>query len=161
MSCCSGCPTRCEADHSGAAGAGSLVLEFAVLSRLTGDPRFEVRDVSPLTRSSWRVLADFMQQAAHNAYMAIWNKRSEHDLIGNGIGVSHGQWLQPGFSGIGAGIDSFYEYGMKAAILLGKLPGLFSESHELTSQVMMNIWMCFRIRTLRCKVISGPKTASS
>jgi len=27
---------------SGAAGAGSLILEFAVLSRLTGDTRFEV-----------------------------------------------------------------------------------------------------------------------
>jgi mannosidase alpha-like ER degradation enhancer 1 len=53
--------------------------------------------------------------------MAIWNKRSEHDLIGNSIGVSHGQWLQPGFSGVGAGIDSFFEYGMKAAILLGSL----------------------------------------
>ena len=26
----------------GAAGAGSLILEFAVLSRLTGDARFEV-----------------------------------------------------------------------------------------------------------------------
>jgi hypothetical protein len=26
----------------GAAGAGSLVLEFSVLSRLTGDSRFEV-----------------------------------------------------------------------------------------------------------------------
>ena len=54
------------------------------------------------------------------AYMAIWNKRSEHDLVGNGIGVSHGQWLQPGFSGVGAGIDSFFEYGMKAAILLSE-----------------------------------------
>lgn len=52
--------------------------------------------------------------------MAIWNKRSEHDLVGNGIGVSHGQWLQPGFSGVGAGIDSFFEYGMKAAILLSE-----------------------------------------
>ena len=27
---------------SGAAGAGSLILEFALLSRLTGDERFEV-----------------------------------------------------------------------------------------------------------------------
>jgi hypothetical protein len=27
---------------TGAAGAGSLILEFAVLSRLTGDDRFEV-----------------------------------------------------------------------------------------------------------------------
>lgn len=34
---------RCEALlMTGAAGAGSLILEFAVLSRLTGDERFEV-----------------------------------------------------------------------------------------------------------------------
>jgi hypothetical protein len=30
----------------GAAGAGSLVLEFSVLSRLTGDSRFEVCQLS-------------------------------------------------------------------------------------------------------------------
>lgn len=104
----------------GAAGAGSLVLEFTVLSRLTGDKRFEVsstrRAISALT----------VQTVAHLAYMGLWNKRSEHDLIGNGIGVSHGQWLQPGFSGVGAGIDSFFEYGMKAAILLGKFPRIGS-----------------------------------
>jgi hypothetical protein len=33
-------------DAVGAAGAGSLVLEFTVLSRLTGDQRFEVNTVS-------------------------------------------------------------------------------------------------------------------
>lgn len=60
--------------------------------------------------------------------MTIWNKRSEHDLIGNGIGVNHGQWLQPAFSGVGAGIDSFYEYGMKAAILLGKVRELMKSA---------------------------------
>ena len=91
-------------------------MEFTVLSRLTGDSRFEVSLVVP----NGDIYTD-QQQAAHLAYMAIWNKRSEHDLIGNGIGVSHGQWLQPGFSGVGAGIDSFFEYGMKAAILLSEL----------------------------------------
>lgn len=35
-------------DAVGAAGAGSLVLEFTVLSRLTGDQRFEVNTVSTL-----------------------------------------------------------------------------------------------------------------
>jgi mannosidase alpha-like ER degradation enhancer 1 len=36
----------------GAAGAGSLVLEFSVLSRLTGDSRFEVCQLLPLIRTS-------------------------------------------------------------------------------------------------------------
>ncbi|WVR03311.1 hypothetical protein IAU60_000302 [Kwoniella sp. DSM 27419] len=81
-----------------AAGAGSLVLEFSLLSRLTGDNRFET--------------------LAHNAFMAIWNRRTEHNLVGNTIGATHGQWLAPGMTGVGAGIDSFYEYAIKAGIML-------------------------------------------
>ncbi|WVF66261.1 hypothetical protein IAT40_001001 [Kwoniella sp. CBS 6097] len=79
------------------AGAGSLLLEFALLSRLTGDDRFET--------------------LAHNAYMAIWNRRTAQNLLGNTIGT-HGHWLSPGFSGVGAGMDSFFEYGIKAGIML-------------------------------------------
>ncbi|OCF41757.1 hypothetical protein I317_04461 [Kwoniella heveanensis CBS 569] len=79
------------------AGAGSLLLEFALLSRLTGDDRFE--------------------SLAHNAYMAIWNRRTQQNLLGNTIGT-HGHWLPPGFSGVGAGMDSFFEYGIKAGIML-------------------------------------------
>ncbi|WVQ93882.1 hypothetical protein IAU59_000960 [Kwoniella sp. CBS 9459] len=79
------------------AGAGSLLLEFALLSRLTGDDRFET--------------------LAHNAYIAIWNRRTQQNLLGNTIGT-HGHWLSPGFSGVGAGMDSFFEYGIKAGIML-------------------------------------------
>jgi hypothetical protein len=55
---------------SGTAGAGSLILEFATLSRLTGDPRFE--------------------KAAYKAFFAIWNRRSEIGLVGNTINARTG-----------------------------------------------------------------------
>ncbi|EKD01431.1 hypothetical protein A1Q2_04273 [Trichosporon asahii var. asahii CBS 8904] len=78
--------------------AGSLVLEFALLSRLTGDKRFE--------------------SLAHRAFMGLWNRRSDEDLLGNGISVANGQWLAPLVSGVQAGIDSYFEYALKAAIML-------------------------------------------
>ncbi|ODN96946.1 hypothetical protein I350_07921 [Cryptococcus amylolentus CBS 6273] len=80
------------------AGAGSLILEFALLSRLTGDDRYE--------------------KHAYKAYTSLWNRRSDHNLLGNGITATLGQWLQPGLSGVGAGMDSYYEYGIKAGIML-------------------------------------------
>jgi ER degradation enhancer, mannosidase alpha-like 1 len=55
---------------SGTAGAGSLILEFATLSRLTGDPRFE--------------------KAAYKAFFALWNRRSEIGLVGNTINARTG-----------------------------------------------------------------------
>ncbi|WVW81609.1 hypothetical protein I302_103604 [Kwoniella bestiolae CBS 10118] len=79
------------------AGAGSLLLEFALLSRLTNDDRFE--------------------RLAHSAYLALWNRRSAQNLLGNTIGT-HGHWLAPGMSGVGAGMDSFFEYGVKAGVML-------------------------------------------
>ncbi len=82
------------------AGAGSLMLEFGLLSRLTGDPKYEV--------------------AARRAFFAIWSRRSSLDLIGNGISVKNGEWLAPAVSTIGAGIDSFYEYALKVGIIFGK-----------------------------------------
>jgi mannosidase alpha-like ER degradation enhancer 1 len=108
---------------AGAAGAGSLILEFAVLSRLTGDLRFEVRPIF----QSWPDLQDL----AKKAYLAIWNRRSAHNLLGNTIGALHGHWLIPGLSGVGAGLDSFFEYGIKAAILLSELRAVW-ERAQLT-----------------------------
>ncbi|KAJ7499000.1 alpha mannosidase-like protein [Mycena latifolia] len=81
------------------AGAGSLLLEFATLSRLTGDDRFE--------------------KAANKAFFAIWNRRTDIGLVGNTINIRTGTWTKPEVSGIGAGIDSFHEY-------LSKTPSLFS-----------------------------------
>ncbi|TRM68046.1 glycoside hydrolase family 47 protein [Schizophyllum amplum] len=81
------------------AGAGSLMLEFATLSRLTGDDRFE--------------------KAAHKAFFAIWNRKSDVGLVGNTINTFTGAWTSPLATGIGAGIDSFYEYALKWYILSG------------------------------------------
>ncbi|KAF7713853.1 Alpha-mannosidase [Penicillium ucsense] len=81
------------------AGAGSLVLEFTVLSRLTGDGRYE--------------------ELAKRAFWAVWSHRSEIGLIGFGIDAESGKWVGP-YSGIGAGIDSFFEYAFKSHVLLSQ-----------------------------------------
>ncbi|GAP84332.2 putative glycoside hydrolase family 47 protein [Rosellinia necatrix] len=96
-----------EITETCSAGAGSLVLEFTVLSRLTGDPRFE--------------------QAAKRAFWAVWSRRSNIGLIGAGVDAEEGHWIG-GFSGIGAGIDSFFEYALKTHILLS--------GHELPNQTI-------------------------
>jgi hypothetical protein len=57
------------------AGAGSLVLEFATLSRLTGDGRFE--------------------ELAKRAFWAVWSRRSSIGLIGNGLDPESGLWVGP------------------------------------------------------------------
>ncbi len=54
------------------AGAGTLLLEFITLSRLTGDSRFE--------------------ELAKRAFWAIWERRSSTGLIGSGIDAETGQW---------------------------------------------------------------------
>ncbi|TCD71285.1 alpha mannosidase-like protein [Steccherinum ochraceum] len=88
-----------ESTDTCAAGAGSLILEFGTLSRLTGDDRFE--------------------KAAYKAFFALWNRKSAIGLIGNPISTWSGSWLHPETNSIGAGVDSFYEYALKWYILSG------------------------------------------
>ncbi|KWU45242.1 hypothetical protein RHOSPDRAFT_28872 [Rhodotorula sp. JG-1b] len=88
-----------ESAETCSAGAGSLLLEFITLSRLTGDPTFET--------------------LARRAFFAIWNRKSDIGLIGNTIDVRTGMWMH-GVAGIGAGIDSFHEYAAKAYVLTGE-----------------------------------------
>ncbi|KAI8089996.1 glycosyl hydrolase family 47-domain-containing protein [Halteromyces radiatus] len=97
------------------AGAGSLILEFGVLSRLTGDPQYE--------------------EVAKKALQAIWERRSELDLVGNVINIQTGQWIHTA-SSTGAGIDSFFEYLLKAYILFGEEDYLdmFETSYEAIMQ---------------------------
>ncbi|KAK3676772.1 hypothetical protein LTR78_003549 [Recurvomyces mirabilis] len=90
-----------EITETCSAGAGSLVLEFATLSRLTGDMRFE--------------------GLAKRAFWAVWRRRSGLGLIGGGIDAESGMWTSPPLAGIGAGIDSFFEYALKSHILLSGL----------------------------------------
>uniref|UniRef100_A0A8C1B3P0 alpha-1,2-Mannosidase n=1 Tax=Cyprinus carpio carpio TaxID=630221 RepID=A0A8C1B3P0_CYPCA len=79
--------------------AGTMILEFAALSRLSGDPIFE--------------------ENARKAMDVLWEKRQRgSDLVGTVINIHNGDWVRRD-SGVGAGIDSYYEYLMKAYILLG------------------------------------------
>ena len=86
-----------ELTETCSAGAGSLVLEFTTLSRLTGDPQFEL--------------------LAKKAFWSVWERRSVIGLVGSGIDAETGLWTTS-YTGIGAGIDSFYEYAAKSYILL-------------------------------------------
>jgi hypothetical protein len=87
-----------ETEETCAAAAGSLTLEFTVLSQLTGNPVYE--------------------RVARKSFLNTWARRvPSTNLVGNSIGVRNGHWMLPGASGIGAGIDSFYEYALKSAVL--------------------------------------------
>ncbi|EEH18851.2 hypothetical protein PABG_01170 [Paracoccidioides brasiliensis Pb03] len=88
-----------EVTETCSAGAGSLVLECTVLSRLTGDGRFE--------------------ELAKRAFWAVWSRRTDIGLIGAGIDAESGKWVTS-YTGIGAGIDSFFEYALKSHILLSE-----------------------------------------
>ncbi|XP_074655390.1 ER degradation-enhancing alpha-mannosidase-like protein 3 [Tubulanus polymorphus] len=79
--------------------AGTIILEFAALSRMTGDPTFEAK--------------------AKKALNYLWEQRHrQSDLVGTVINIHSGDWVRRE-SGVGAGIDSYYEYLLKAYILLG------------------------------------------
>ncbi|KAK5110528.1 hypothetical protein LTR62_005720 [Meristemomyces frigidus] len=102
-----------EITETCSAGAGSLILEFATLSRLTGDMQFE--------------------NLAKRAFWAVWERRSPLGLIGGGIDAESGQWTLPPLAGIGAGIDSFFEYALKSHILLSGLP--YPEPYNTTTML--------------------------
>ena len=61
---------------------GSLILEMGVLSRLTGDSRYEA--------------------AALRALRKLWSMRSSLNLVGTTLDVLTGKWIEYS-SGIGAG----------------------------------------------------------
>jgi hypothetical protein len=109
-----------EITENCAAGAGSLVLEFSTLSRLTGDMRFE----------------NFAKQA----FWAIWNRRSSLNLVGNGIDAENGEWTSPPLAGVGAGVDSFFEYSMKSYILLSNLPYDHAQEEAHTPERFLQVW---------------------
>uniref|UniRef100_A0A1B0GAD5 alpha-1,2-Mannosidase n=1 Tax=Glossina morsitans morsitans TaxID=37546 RepID=A0A1B0GAD5_GLOMM len=95
------------------AGVGTLLVEFGTLTRLTGNPIYE--------------------EVALNALYSLWKRRSSVGLFGNHIDVQTGRWTAVD-SGIGAGVDSFFEYLVKGAILLQR-PELLEMFHEAHSAI--------------------------
>jgi glycosyl hydrolase family 47 len=80
------------------AEVGTLLIEFGTLSKLTGKPIY--------------------YDKAKTALVELYKRRSALGLVGSGINVETGKWTDP-TSHIGGGIDSYYEYLLKAWMLFG------------------------------------------
>jgi mannosidase alpha-like ER degradation enhancer 2 len=78
------------------AEAGTLLIEFGTLSKLTHKPIF--------------------YEKAKRALVEIYNRRSPIGLVGTWINVETGKWTNPD-SHISGAIDSYYEYLLKCAVL--------------------------------------------
>ena len=78
------------------AEAGTLLIEFGTLSKLTGNPVF--------------------YDTAKRALVAVFERRSDIGLVGTTLDVETGEWTGTE-SSISAYIDSYYEYLLKCAIL--------------------------------------------
>lgn len=81
---------------SNPAEIGTLLIEFGTLSKLTGKPAF--------------------YDHAKRAVMELYERRSKIGLVGSAINVESGKWTDA-TSHVSAGIDSYYEYLLKASIL--------------------------------------------
>ncbi|XP_050672302.1 ER degradation-enhancing alpha-mannosidase-like protein 2 isoform X2 [Leptidea sinapis] len=94
------------------AGVGTFIIEFGTLSRLTGDPLYE--------------------EVAYNALKALYHHKSPIGLVGNHIDVMTGHWTAQD-SGIGGGVDSYFEYLVKGSILLERpeLMSMFKEARSV------------------------------
>lgn len=83
---------------SNPAEIGTLLIEFGTLSKLTGNPIY--------------------YEKAKRALVELFNRRSANGLVGSWINVETGEWTNTS-SHIGGGIDSYYEYLIKAWLLFG------------------------------------------
>jgi ER degradation enhancer, mannosidase alpha-like 2 len=82
--------------ESNPAEIGTLLIEFGTLSKLTGKPIY--------------------YDKAKRALVELYNRRSKIGLVGSVINVETGEWKDSS-SHISGGIDSYYEYLLKASIL--------------------------------------------
>jgi ER degradation enhancer, mannosidase alpha-like 2 len=90
---------------------GTFIVEFGALSRLTGDPIYE--------------------EVAMNAIYALYAHKSSIGLFGNHIDIQTGRWTAQD-AGIGAGVDSYYEYLVKGSLMLNRpeLMQMFNEGRK-------------------------------
>ncbi len=89
---------KTKGDVNSSAEIGTLILEFGTLSKLTHDPVY--------------------YNKAKKAMVALYNHRSSIGLVGTTINVKTGKWVNTD-SHVSGGIDSYYEYLIKAWKLFG------------------------------------------
>lgn len=107
-----------ETTVASTAGAGSLTIEFTMLSQLSGNAVYSER--------------------SRGAVRAIFQRRSTLGLVGKHINIKTGKWVEYR-SGPGSNSDSFYEYLLKMYILfddqeaLGMFETMYSAVMEYNS----------------------------
>jgi mannosidase alpha-like ER degradation enhancer 2 len=84
--------------RSNPAEIGTLLIEYGMLARHTGKQQY--------------------YEKAKHAVVELYKRRSPVGLVGSEIDVETGKWTDP-TAGIMGGIDSYYEYLLKASILFG------------------------------------------
>lgn len=99
------------------AGIGTFILEFGALSRLTGNPHYE--------------------RVALKALDSLWKSRSNLGLVGNHIDIQTGIYTATD-SGIGAGVDSYFEYLVKGSLLFQR-PNLINQFYEFEEAINLHI----------------------
>jgi len=99
---------KVKGNVSNPAEIGTYLLEYITLSRLTGSPIYG--------------------EKAERAMMALYNHRSKIGLVGGGINIETGEWVNTD-SHIRGGIDSYYEYCLKSYLISGdeKYKKMFDE----------------------------------
>lgn len=92
-------------------------MEFGTLSRLTGNPHYE--------------------RVALRALESLWESRSKLGLVGNHIDVQTGVYTATD-SGIGAGVDSYFEYLVKGSLLFQR-PNLMKQFYDLEEAINKHV----------------------
>ncbi|MEW5301076.1 MAG: hypothetical protein WDW36_003957 [Sanguina aurantia] len=97
--------------------AGTLLLEFGLLSHLTGDGTY--------------------MKHAHHAAMAMFKSRSKLGLVGSSMDTLTHHWISKEAT-IGPGGDSYYEYLLKAYLMFGdeKYLEMFASLYTSTMQYL-------------------------
>jgi mannosidase alpha-like ER degradation enhancer 2 len=108
------------------AEAGTLLIEFGALSKLTGKPVF--------------------YEKAKRALVEVYKRRSSIGLVGSTINVETGEWTNKD-SHVGGGIDSYYEYLLKCWLLFGDKEcrdmwqtSIAAVNKYLADQIQSNLW---------------------
>lgn len=103
-----GIPYRLVNLHTGAISGngtnpcevGSMLLEYGMLSKLTGDPKY--------------------YEACKRGVVAVYERRGKTGLVGSWINCDTGEWDDTN-AHIRGGIDAYYEYLLKGYLLFGDL----------------------------------------
>lgn len=92
-------------------GATTPFVEFSLLLKLTGDPQFEIYT----SKTFWK----------------LWLSRLQLGLMPMSIDPVKNKWLDE-ITGIGALVDSFYEYALKGSIIFDddRLWAVFAKSYQ-------------------------------